>query len=435
MSPMSRRRLLSFGALGAATAAGLTGCSRGGSSSGSDDPEVAGSTTIRFAWWGSAPRHEMTEAALDLFRAEHADIAVSTEPAEFSAYFDRLATQTAAGDAPDVLCLGGAYVAEYAQRDALLDLGQVADVLDLSDMDPSTLPNGQISGVQYAATTGVNALAMLVNPAVFEDAGVALPDDRTWTWAEFEDIAARISAATPDGVYGSAGTLTHDSIDCWARQRGEALYTPEGQLGLTVDTLTELFETSRRMTDTGAAPPATVLTEMDGLPNEQTLMGTGRAAMMLTWSNAFASMSDASGAVLRLLDLPGESPQPGLWLQSSQYYAISAQSAHPELAAALIDFMLTSPEAAAITRTDRGVPTSAAIREAIAPDLDEREQAEVDYIDYQSSKDLQQLVIGPAGSTEVAGITTRMLSEVVFGNLTPAEAAQSWMAQAHEAIA
>ncbi|WP_420112851.1 ABC transporter substrate-binding protein [Pseudactinotalea sp.] len=434
MSTMSRRTLL-LTALGGAAVAGLAGCSRGGSPSGGGTEAGEGGTAIRFAWWGSTPRHEMTEAALELFRAEHADIAVTTEPAEFSAYFNRLATQTAADDAPDVITLGGAYVAEYAQREALLDLGEVAGVLDLSSMDETTVTNGQVEGVQYAATTGVNALAVLTNPEVFEQAGVELPDDRTWSWEEFEDIAERISAATPDGVYGSAGTLTHDSIDCWARQRGEALYTPDGQLGLDVETLAALFETSKRMTETGAAPPATVLTEMDGLPNEQTLLGTGRAAMMLTWSNALASMSDASGADLLLLDLPGETPQPGLWLQSSQYYAISARSAHPEQAAALISFLLTSPEAAAITRTDRGVPTSAAIREAIAPELNDREQAEVDYIDYQSGKDLQQLVIGPAGSTEVAGITTRLLSEVVFGNLTPAEAAQSWIEQAEQAIA
>lgn len=431
MPQISRRTLLTVTALGGAVAAGLAGCSRGGDT----DDDASGGTSIRFAWWGSTPRHEMTEEALDLFRDEHPEITVTGEPSDFGGYFDRLATQTAADDAPDVITLGGAYVAEYAQREALLDLSEVADVLDLSAMDATTLTNGQVDGVQYAATTGVNALAIIANPEVFDAAGVDMPDDTTWTWEQFEEIAAEISAATPDGTYGSSGTLTHDSIDCWARQRGESLYTPEGQLGLTAATLEELFETSKRMIEIGAAPPATVITEMDGLANEQTLLGTGKAAMMLTWSNALASMSDAAGAPLQLLDVPGETPQPGLWLQSSQYYAIYARSQQPEAAATLIDFLLNSPEAAAVTKTDRGVPASAAIREAIAPELDERGRAEVDYIAYQSTKDLQQLVIGPAGSTDVAGITTRVLSDVMFGNLTPAEAAESWMEQAEQAIA
>jgi multiple sugar transport system substrate-binding protein len=426
---ITRRTLLVTAALGAT--AGLASCSRGGGT----EPDDGDATSIRFAWWGSTPRHEMTEQALDAFGAEHPEITVATEPAEFAAYFDRLATQAAAGDAPDVITLGGAYVAEYAQRGALLDLGTMSAQLDLSPADASVLGNGQVDGTQYAATTGVNALAIVTNPAIFEDAGIELPDDTTWTWEEFEELAAQITAATPDGVYGSAGTLTHDSIDCWARQRGEALYTPDGQLGLTAATLEELFALSLSMIETGAAPPAGVITELEGVPNEQTLLGTGKAAMMLTWSNSLAPMSAASGSPLRLLDVPGESPTPGLWLQSSQFYAISAASQNPQAAATLIDFLLNDPAAATVITTDRGVPASEAMRDAIAPELDENGQAEVDYVAYQAGKDLAQLVIGPAGSTEVAGITTRVLSDLMFGELTPAEAAASWMEQAQQAIA
>lgn len=429
---ITRRALLGTAALGTVSLTlGLSGCSRGG-----DDADAGdGDTEIRFAWWGSTPRHEMTEQALDVFRSENPDIAVTGEPGEFSAYFDKLATQTAAGDAPDVITLGGAYVAEYAQRGALVDLAQVGDQLDMSSFDASVLSNGQIDGTQYAATTGVNALSMITNPDIFEAAGIDLPDDTTWSWEEFEQLAAEITAKTDDGVYGSAGVLTHDSIDCWARQRGEALYTPDGQLGLTEETLTDFFDMCKRMIDSGAAPSATIITETAGLSNEQTLLGTNKAAMMLTWNNALAPMSDASGAGMLLLDVPGESPSPGLWLQSSQYYAIATDSENPEAAATLISFLLTSPDAAAIIKTDRGVPASAAILEAIANDLDEHAQAEVDYIDYQSGKNLQQLVIGPAGSTAVADITTRVLSDVMFGTITPAEAATSWMEQAEQAIA
>lgn len=431
MSPLSRRTLLTS-ALGAvAVAAGAAGCSRG--SAGTTD--AGGQDSIRFAWWGSTPRHEMTEEALDLFREANPDLAVTGEPGDFSGYFDRLATQTAGGDAPDVITLGGAYVAEYAQRGALLDLGEVTDRLDLSGLDESAVTGGQVAGTQYAATAGVNALSVITNPDLFEQAGVELPDQASWTWDDFEELAAEISAATPDGVFGSAGTLTHDSIDCWARQRGEALYTPEGGLGLTEDTLAELFDVCLRMVEDGGSPPANLLIELNGVANEQTLLGTGRAAMMLTWSNAIGPMSEASGADLQLLDLPGEGANPGLWLQPSQYYSISARSQNPDASAGLIDFLLNSLDAGAITKTDRGVPANAEVREAITPDLDVYGQAEVAYIDQQSSKALQQLVIGPAGSTAVASITTRVLDDLLFGRTSSSEAAASWMEQAEAAIA
>lgn len=431
MSTLTRRHLiLTVATLGAAaTAAGLSSCSAGG------EPAADGPVALRFAWWGSTARHEMTQQVLDAFTETNPDITVAGEPGDFSGYFDRLATQTAASDAPDIITLGGAYVAEYAQRGALLDLGEVSEQLDLgSFMDATAVTNGQVEGTQYAATTGVNALAMMTNPAVFEKANIDLPDHTAWTWEEYAELAAELTAKTPDGTYGSSGTLTHDSIDCWARQRGESLYTADGKLGLTIETITGLFELSKKLIDTKAAPPPTLITELDGAPNEQTLMGTNRAATMLTWSNGLSALSKASGQQLRLLDVPGEAGHPGLWLQSSQYFAIYAKSDHPEQAATLIDFMLNSPEAGTIVKTDRGVPASATVRKAIADDLDTAAKAEVAYIDYQSTKELQQLVIGPAGSTAVADITTRALSEVMFDRLSPSAAAESWMSEAEQAI-
>lgn len=429
MSTLTRRHVIVAAAALGATVAGLSACSSGG------EPAAGGPVTLRFAWWGSTARHEMTQQVLDAFTEAHPDVTVTGEPGDFSGYFDRLATQTAAGDAPDIISLGGAYVAEYAQRGALLDLGEVTEQLDLgSFMDDTAVTNGQVEGTQYAATTGVNALAMMANPAVFEKAKIDIPDDTSWSWEEYADLAAELTAKTPDGTYGSSGTLTHDSIDCWARQRGESLYTPDGELGLTLETITGLFELSKRLVDTKAAPPPTLITELDGAPNEQTLMGTNRAATMLTWSNGLGALSTASGQQLRLLDVPGEAGHPGLWLQSSQYFAIYAKSAHPEQAATLINFMVNSDEAGAIVKTDRGVPASAEVRTAITDDLDAAGKAEVAYIDHQSTKDLQQLVIGPAGSTAVADITTRALSEVMFGRTSPSAAAETWMTEAEQAI-
>lgn len=425
---LSRRHLLSLGAT-AAAAAGLAACG----ASQPTDPNAP--VALRFAWWGSTSRHEATKKQIAGFEAANTTIKVSGEPGDFAGYFDKLATQTAAGDAPDVITLGGAYVAEYAQRGALLDLGTVKAELDLASwMDATAVTNGQVKGVQYAATTGVNALAVIVNPQLFEAAGVALPDQKSWTWDDFARISAEITAKSPAGTYGSSGTLTHDSLDCWARQRGESLYTAEGGLGLTVDTVASLLTLSKQMVDQKGAPPATVITEKADVPNEQTLMGTNKAAMMLTWSNGATALSKASGTELQLFDLPGESPKPGLWLQSSQFYAISAKSKHPEAAAKLINYLLNTTEAGTIVRTDRGVPANATVRTAITPELPAAGKAEVAYVDYQSKKALQQSIIGPAGSTAVADITKRALTDVVFGRATPQDAAKKWFSESEQAI-
>lgn len=56
--------------------------------------------------------------------------------------------------------------------------------------------------------TGVSTFGLIINPAIFEQAGVELPDDETWTWDDFTRIATEISANTPEGVYGSTDPTT-----------------------------------------------------------------------------------------------------------------------------------------------------------------------------------------------------------------------------------
>src|SRR4026208_1386368 len=81
-----------------------------------------GKTTIRFDWWGNPDRAAVTEKAIDLFEQKNPDITVGPSFAEFSAYFQKLATQIAGGGAPDVLQMDYRYVREYADRGVLAPL-------------------------------------------------------------------------------------------------------------------------------------------------------------------------------------------------------------------------------------------------------------------------------------------------------------------------
>jgi multiple sugar transport system substrate-binding protein len=432
MSPSSPapRRLIALAVVLLLAVVGA-GCGRNSGAGPAED----GSTTLRFAWWGNEKRAAATQEALRAFEAAHPGIKVVGESTEFSAYFDKLATGVAAGDAPDVFTLGGAYPAEYAGRGALLDLGTVAGSLDLSALDESARQNGQVKGTQYGVSTGSNALAIVANPAVFKTAGVDLPDDTTWTWEQYAALAAEITANSPKGTYGTATPLTHDSLDAYARQRGESLYTADGKLGLTEPTVAAFFDFSLRMMKEQAAPPASITVEEEGASTEQTLMGRGQAGMMLGWSNSVAALSAATGAELTLLRLPGETPTPGIWLQSSQYYAISAKTEHADAAAKLIDFMVNDERAGTVLLTDRGVPANPKIRTAITPKLDPAGQTEVGYIDDIGKIDFAPTYIGPVGSTAVSEITTRISTDVLFERITPAEAAQQWMNESAQAIA
>ncbi|WP_285320117.1 extracellular solute-binding protein [Pseudarthrobacter sp. lyk4-40-TYG-27] len=415
------------------TAAALLGLTAACSSIPSNKPED-GPVEIRFSWWGNAGRADLTNKAIAEFEKANPNIKVKPEYGDIGGYFDKLATQVAANDAPDVITMGGAYPAEYANRGALLDLATVKGPLDLSKMDQGALENGQVKGKQYGVSTGANALAIVANPAVFSAAGVPLPDDTSWSWDDFAKIAADVTAHSPKGTYGTATVLTHDSLDAFARQRGESLYTQDGQLGLGKETVQDYFDYSLKLSETGAAPSASETVEKLNVSTEQTLLGMGKAAMMLTWSNSLSALSKASGADLKLLKLPGEKPTPGIWLQSSQFYTISARSKHADAAAKLVSFLVNDQSAAKIIQSDRGVPSNADMRNAIKDMLTPQGKVEADYINQIGKMDFAPTYIGPTGSTAVSEITARINTDVLFKRLAPDKAAEQWISESKAAI-
>jgi hypothetical protein len=154
----------------AVLALALTGC--GGSTPAASD----GTVTLRFSWWGSDVRHKMTEKLIAAFEAENPNIKVEGEYGDWSGYWDKLATQVASQDAPDIIQMDAQYLGEYAERGALLELKDV----DLSKFDKAAADAGKTADGQFAVTAGMNALVVLANPALLSASGVSLPDDSSW---------------------------------------------------------------------------------------------------------------------------------------------------------------------------------------------------------------------------------------------------------------
>jgi multiple sugar transport system substrate-binding protein len=417
--------------LGAALLA--TACGGGDSGGGADD------VTIRFSWWGNDERARITNQAVDAFEAANLGVTVETESVDFNSYFDRLATSVAAGDEPDVITMGGAYPREYADRGVLLDLAEVSEHLDLSALDEHAMANGNFGGTQYAVPTGVNTYGLIANPALFEAAGVPLPDDNTWSWEDFARIATEISARSPEGTFGVEDPTSPDVLDLYANQlTGQGLYTAEGGIALQQQTAQRWWEMTTGLMASGATPPASLTAELAGQPSpEQTLLGQGRAAMKFGWSNQLSAYRQASGAELVVLRAPGETTAqgPGMWLQASQLYTISRRSEHPEAAARLIDFLVSDPRAADFIKADRGIPANPQVRQHLeSSGLDASRQVEFAFVDRMSELVDGHFVIGPTGSTETLLILTRLNDAVLFGQVPPAEAARQLVAEMTDAV-
>src|SRR5918999_661900 len=200
-----RQFLLGAGGLAAAaTTGGLAACAPGrAGGGGAGGGGEAGATTLALAWWGNPTRNKNTEAMIAAYQQANPNVKLTAQPGEFNTYWDKLATQTAGGTAPDIIQMSLNYIAEYGNRGALLDLKDV----DVSKFAEGTVDSGKINDTLVGVNAGINSGIILANPTVFEKAKMELPDDKTWTWDQMSEVAAEVAskAGVPFGVASLMG--------------------------------------------------------------------------------------------------------------------------------------------------------------------------------------------------------------------------------------
>jgi multiple sugar transport system substrate-binding protein len=417
----ARYRLVAAGFVLALVA---SGCGNG------DDDPADGTVELSFSWWGSDSRHEYTQEIIELFEAQHENITVEPIFTDFNSYWDQLATSTAGGNAPDIITMEERFLKEYVVNGQLLDLTTVPDVLDISTIDELALAAGRIDGGLYTIASGVNAFSVVADPQIFEDAGVPFPDDTAWTWQDYVNLSVQITENTGGDAFGAQAFGTNEAgFNVYARQRGEALYNPDGSLGFSAQTLADWWSLSLEQTAQGGTPPADETVEIGATGPDQSLLATNRGAMGTWWTNQLGALSGAAGRELTLLRQPGESAgvRPGMYFKPAMSYSISAHTEHPEEAATFVDFLLNSPEAAELMLNDRGLPANPQIREHIAPMLPESEQQVAEFMAEIGPELVDPPPPPPTGAGETVSIMQRIYEQVLFEQLTPLEAAEQFM--------
>ena len=94
---------------------------------GSSGARAQAGTRLRCFWWGNPDRDKRTKAALDAYKAK-SGTEISAEALGWGDYWTKLGTQTAGGNAPDLIQMDYRYIFEYARRETLLALdAQVPD--------------------------------------------------------------------------------------------------------------------------------------------------------------------------------------------------------------------------------------------------------------------------------------------------------------------
>ena len=417
-----RQFLMGSSALAAAIAAGV-------------NPAWA-QNALRLIFWGGQARADRTNGVIDLFEGA-GNPGVESEFLSWNDYWPKLATQVAGGTAPDIIQMDYRFIVEYASRNAIAPLDDlVGDVLKLDDFDADQLEGGKVDGKLYGISLGANSVAMLVNKTAFEEAGVAVPD-MSWTYETLKEIGEGFKAANiRGGMRGmSDGSGAEPMLDNWIRQRGKPLYTPEGKLGPSVEDMVEWFTMWNEFRDAGYITDAETTALDTGAP-ETSMVALNKAAMIPSNSNQLVIHQSINPDVLTINSYPRIAPGVGggHYRKPSMFFSVAGSSADKAAAAAFINFCITDPEAGKVLGVERGIPCSAAVRDAIAPTLDEQSQIALNFV-----ANLGDL-LGPLPSSppnaagEIDTSLLRVLSqEVAFGGRSAQDAGEFFVFEA-EAI-
>jgi multiple sugar transport system substrate-binding protein len=436
MKTRMHRRMLTSTSIAIAAALTLSGCAVGG---GNESTELSEEdVTLTLSWWGADARTQQTNEAIDLFEEEYPNITVEGQFADWTGYWDRLATSTAGGDMPDVSQFDQLYLASYANRGTLLDLSKFPDILDTSAIPEELLNSGKIDDAQYAVPIGGTPHGVIINTAVFEELGVPVPDTTSWTWDEFTSTAKAITDASAGKVHGVIPFGSDSfSLTIWARQQGESLFNEDGDISISPETLAGYWDQEMSFINEGTAPSVAHLSEVSNVTLDQSDLALGTVAMGFIPAGqmtAFQSASPNATFVLGNWPTNSDTAEGFQYLKPSMYWTAAASSEHPAETALLIDFLTTDERVGKLFGTDRGVPANPAFQDAIAPDLDESGKESLSFTSEITETVGDAPAITPNGASDIEIILGRYNQQVQFGELTTIDAATAFIKEIQASI-
>ncbi|TPE70767.1 ABC transporter substrate-binding protein [Halalkalibacterium halodurans] len=422
--------------LGVAFLLVLAGCSSGTSNEVDGEQEAGNEDVVlRVAWWGGQERHDMTIEAIELFEEKYPHIQVDPEFTSWDNYWERLTTQAAGNNLPDVIQMDNSKLNEYSSRGLVIDLQSlIADgTINLDDVDDVYQDMNVQDGSVWAVSAGSNALAAIYNEEMLEEQGIQL--EPGYTYEDFYEAMQTLKENIDGDFYGyDFGNAEYEMFFVYARQNGESFYNEDGTgLGFENQTLIDFLTFVKQMVDDGVAPPHALTLEY--IQGGESLLGDQMAGAAMAASNGIIGLQQSTEHQLGLMLLPSlDGGVHGNWIRPSMSYSISSHSEQQEAAALFIDFLTNDLEANEILKAERGVPISSKVREHLAPMVDGPIAKTFEFLELVANYTSPADPLPPPGESEVRGAFLRMIESVKYERLSIEEATEQFRQEAEQIL-
>jgi len=407
---------------------------------GGDNKAPAGTTVIRWSYWGGETRIRPLQQALDIFNGDNPGVIVSGEPAPGTGeHFQKFSVQFAGGNAVDIMQQGGYFSSMIGVKDdgascpdlanLLLPLDDYvkSGVLDTKNIDAAALKGGTRDGKLWAIPVAMNMPAILYNKSLLTRIGAPLPKV-SMTWAEFETWLRDVKAKMPANQYpmtdNSATQNGSVFFGYWTGQNNTPQYIGNYETKLTAAAAQQYFELWKKWRDAGWVPPASVSADYAETNPSTSAMIAGRTAAVQVWSNSITDYQGATRDELDLIELPNAAVSNGLWGQMSQMMSISKNTKNPATAVKFLNFYINDARVWKLLGTSYGMPVTPAGRAALPDDVNTKKQAA--YLDIAGKHASTPNPNMPSDTEWNSGLFL-IAQNVAYGRRTPAQGGQDVM--------
>lgn len=334
--------------------------------------------TLTFSWWGEKERHDGTIAAIDLWNEQNPDIQVEPFFSGWDGYHDKLGTQFAGKDAPDVFQYSIANLKEYASKGLLEPLDDYKDTL-FADLDASLWGDYLYESKTYGVSAGINGGALVYNKTKLDELGVRLPTDNE-SWESFLDLCKEVTQDTDgDGQVDFWGI--QDPIDQPIDGINSYLIDSIGVKMWADDLKSSNFgkpEVVEALKKLGQFRDAKVCPEPDSvtLKDGQGYIDGGYAAFGFIALSSFSGIQGNTEDELDMVVVPSADgvQNKSARLSAGLPFGIYSESKHKEEALQFIAWLTTSGDAAKTMGMVRGIFPSKSQRDAVADDLSDNDK-------------------------------------------------------------
>lgn len=400
-------------------------------------PDTGGSSediTLRFSWWGGDARHEATLEAIEVYEQAHPGIHIEPEYSSFSGFYEKLVTQLASQNAPDVFQVDQGWVAELSARgDAFADLSQYGDILDLSQVPESMMTDYCTIGDEVSVIPfGYNGTVFLYNKTLLADWCDAEGNLQMKSWEDFINIGKELHAKDPEAYMTTAvtdGYLRYILKPMLEQITNEIDVQDDFTLGFDSAQMTQAFESFQRIFSEKVSQPYDEAVLYDSMQNNPLWLEGKIGGIFLFFSNIDTEIAgldyDYGVAGMPMFEdatLSGQECCPSLMVAINK----NVDEAHQRAAADFLEWFTNSEEASLILGTVRGVPASAS---ALAALQDNNMLSDLMAQGIQISNDTLSLKNGAYElNASVKDVFVEYMEMVIYGVSVPQDASEGMIA-------